>query len=713
MDIFSTPFATKAKDYSSFQKRSCWSYCLITALLFLLGIPVAWTQIQVTNCPPDRTVDCVHNVLPEPHLFIVESSCSINNEINVIGPQVLGTPNCPSTQYTFTYTITDDCGQVGICQQTYLLENEPPELIVPNEICVIECPEDPAMIVNSFNNFAANAVVNTSCIGLDPVITNNFDPNNFNSVDCSTSVFAIPNVRQAQVVTFIATDLCGRTSTGEMLILVVDNTPPTIEGEPYLTIRECDDLIQSEYDAWIADNLSNLTATDACGEVTWSYSPASPNEGPWINGYAITHVVFTATDECGNEASKDIHFKLKNNLPPTWVGTLEDLTVDCADPIPSFTTPEFVNSCGTTTLTFEDVTTPGDCLNEFSITRTWTVTDNCEGINTTAQTLFVVDTTPPVAPPAPEDIAVQCEEDIPAPVNLTAMDDCAGEITASPSAEITPGDCANQFVMVRTWIFEDGCGNSVSVSQTITVNDTTAPEAPAAPADLSLACANEIPPAESLTAMDNCDGSIEVDAQIQILPQNCPNKFTEIRTWVFEDECGNSTSISQTIVVNDSIPPLAINVPEDKVISCEEPVEFGPAPTWEDNCGGPIGPMSFEDNTIPGDCPNEFSITRTWSVVDDCGILGTASQTITVIDETAPDFTTVPPTQIVECGETPVFETPTAEDNCGAVELTFEDLSTPAPSCEEAVTWIRLWTATDECGNSAQLQTEILILPDT
>ncbi|MEM9822264.1 MAG: hypothetical protein AAF985_14370, partial [Bacteroidota bacterium] len=118
----------------------------------------------LTLVPPDRTINCAYNAIPEPHLFDADTECGLSVDLTVGDPVYAGTINCPGATIQFTYTATDECGRTATHIQTYTIDNEGPELIVPNEICIIECPEDPAMIINSFNNFAANAIVNTSCI---------------------------------------------------------------------------------------------------------------------------------------------------------------------------------------------------------------------------------------------------------------------------------------------------------------------------------------------------------------------------------------------------------------------------------------------------------------------------------------------------------------------------------------------------------------------
>ena len=153
---------------------------------------------------------------------------------------------------------------------------------------MIDCSFGADEIIESFQWYADHAMVNTNCDGLPPTISDNFNPNTFVHVNCNANQFSIPNVKSFQTVVFTASDPCGATSSCTRTVVIVDNAGPVIEGEPYLTIRECDDLVQSEYDAWIQDNLYKMSITDACGGATWSHTPESPNQETWINGYALS-----------------------------------------------------------------------------------------------------------------------------------------------------------------------------------------------------------------------------------------------------------------------------------------------------------------------------------------------------------------------------------------------------------------------------------------
>ena len=55
------------------------------------------------------------------------------------------------------------------------------------------------------------------------------------------------------------------------------------------------------------------------------------------------------------------------------------------------------------------------------------------------------------------------------------LDNC-GEVTIEEVSETTAGDCAGSYTITRTFTATDDAGNSTSATQTITVQDTTAPE---------------------------------------------------------------------------------------------------------------------------------------------------------------------------------------------------------------------------------------------
>ena len=86
--------------------------------------------------------------------------------------------------------------------------------------------------------------------------------------------------------------------------------------------------------------------------------------------------------------------------------------------------------------------------------------------------------------------------------------------------------------------------------------------------------------------------------------------------------------------------------------------------TATDNCGDVT--ITVEEETTPGACAGDYVITRTFTATDDCGNATSATQTITIIDTTAPVIT-LPEDYEVECELDLVYEEATATDLCSAV----------------------------------------------
>jgi hypothetical protein len=104
--------------------------------------------------------------------------------------------------------------------------------------------------------------------------------------------------------------------------------------------------------------------------------------------------------------------------------------------------------------------------------------------------------------------------------------------------------------------------------------------------------------------------------------------------------------------------------------------------------------------TVTNNAPNPFAVGAnivTWTGEDAQGRVGTATQTVTVVDTTDPIFTFVPPdVSMNNCGPAPLG-LPTATDDCaGTVGFTNN-----APASFPVGTTIVTWTASDASGNTA------------
>jgi hypothetical protein len=133
---------------------------------------------------------------------------------------------------------------------------------------------------------------------------------------------------------------------------------------------------------------------------------------------------------------------------------------------------------------------------------------------------------------------------------------------------------------------------------------------------------------------------------------------------------GNVTNASQVINVVDTTPPVISALPGPSTIQCSGTPTWT-TPTATDNCGTPT--LTFTTVTTPGSCPNQYTLTRTWTATDACGNVTNASQVFNVVDTTPPVISALPAPTTVQCSGTPTWTTPTATDNCGTPTLTFAD----------------------------------------
>ena len=313
------------------------------------------------------------------------------------------------------------------------------------------------------------------------------------------------------------------------------------------------------------------------------------------------------------------------------------------------------------------------------------------------------DTNAPVFTP-PANISVQCDGDVPAPnpASLSVIDNTDPSPTVTYVSDVTNGTCPK--IITRTYRATDWFGNSNSVAQFITVQDTTPP---------TITCSNrvvQIGTAWSFTAplaTDNC-GTANVSPWSTVTNMACGKTFTATRVWLAADACGNSTTCTQTVAVVDTIAPT-LTSPPDVTVPCLAGV---PAPNF---AGGSVSDPGDANPVVlwAGDLSagtNPVVITRTYRATDACGNTNTSTQKITIYDA-APPTLICGTNQLVEAGTAWNFIAPGTNDNCGTVTLTVLSTVTNA-LCGTTFTASRAWVAQDSVGNSTTC-TQVVTVVDT
>src|SRR6185503_6996825 len=286
--------------------------------------------------------------------------------------------------------------------------------------------------------------------------------------------------------------------------------------------------------------------------------------------------------------------------------------------------------------------------------------------DTVSQSITVADTiAPSIVCAGPR--TIECPA-TPSFADPTVSDACDANPTVTFADSSAPGTCPQSTVYTRTWTATDHCGNHASCSQSITVVDTTAPNIVCAgPRTIECPATPTFP---APTVSDACDPGPTVTFADSSAPGTCPQSTVYTRTWTATDHCGNHASCSQSITVVDTTAP-SIVCAGPQTIECPATPTF-PAPTVNDACD-PSPTVTFADSSAPGTCPQSTVITRTWTATDHCGNHASCSQSITVVDTTAPNIVCAGP-RTIECPATPTFPAPTVSDACDAnPTVTFAD----------------------------------------
>ncbi len=143
------------------------------------------------------------------------------------------------------------------------------------------------------------------------------------------------------------------------------------------------------------------------------------------------------------------------------------------------------------------------------------------------------------------------------------------------------------------------------------------------PLNKTVAC-DAVPPAlnvgTQIIAVDNCDATIQLIMVEDDYSFDCLTDTTFTRTWFTVDDCGNTTTLVESYVLLDTVPPT-FTVPDNVTIVCNANKDdlniTGDVLDEMDNCSE-IVVMNYVDdiNNVMG-CNGH--IIRTWSASDGCG----------------------------------------------------------------------------------------------
>jgi len=469
-------------------------------------------------------------------------------------------------------------------------------------------------------------------------------------------------------------DLIPVNVTGDV-ITVVDIVAPAITTCPVtLTVEGCNSsavtnpIFSESFANSTFDEFSGVpnsgVATDACSIVTVIYQDVAAGTCP-----LVVSRTWMVLDGAGNTASCVQTINIDDTVAPTITGMIAATTVEGCDATAAPAAVTTVSALETLGLSISDACTTDSSLVVASsdasmgtcpivVSRTYTVTDACGNTSTYTQTINVDDNTAPAITGMIAATTVEGCDATAAPAAVTTVsaletlglsisDACTTDSSlVVASSDASMGTCP--IVVSRTYTVTDACGNTSTYTQTINVDDNTAPaitgmiaattvegcDATAAPAAVTTVSALET---LGLSISDACttDSSLVV-ASSDASVGTCP--IVVSRTYTVTDACGNTSTYTQTINVNDTLPPVLI-APDDLILDCGDLADPSAASaavsdwlnsaTATDDCD--LEPLVTNAGAAQLDLCTAGPHTVTWTAVDACNNTVTSTRTITII----------------------------------------------------------------------------------
>ncbi len=363
-------------------------------------------------------------------------NCSAGGVVTGVAGDV--TTNGCNQSRTYTFNVTDACGNSAtasvVVSRTY--DVTAPVIAAPADYVLPGCnPEWPASIEAAWtDNCSAGGIV----IGVaDSTITD----------ECA----------QSRTYLFIITDDCGNSSYATTTITRFFNeAAPVIIPVADYTLPGCNQEWPVLTTQWTSNCSGGGNVTGVAGEVV-------------TNGCTQTRVyTFTVNDDCGLPATASTTVTRTYDVTAPVIAAPADFALElCNQEWPASIEAAWTDNCSAGGIVIGvagDVTTDG-CSQ--SRTYTFNVTDAC-GNNSTASVVVsrTYDSEEPVLLNCPEDVVLECNEDVPTPAVVTATDNCMGEIEPIFEEfifghEPTPGAISDCKLITPTRPANNPCGYPV------------------------------------------------------------------------------------------------------------------------------------------------------------------------------------------------------------------------------------------------------------
>ncbi len=394
---------------------------------------------------PNLSFNCIGDV-PAPNVLDVQNEADNSGNVPTVTfvSDVSDGNSCPEV-ITRTYRVTDDCGNYIDVVQTITINVTAGPVLPPNDGSTVECiaaavqPPAPVVTDQCGNN-------------LTPVVVASADP----------------VCEGVKTFDFTYTDCAGNSATYTYTYTIDLTTSPVVPANDASTVECIADAVQP----------AAPVVVDQCGNTINPVITSSVD--PVCEG--IKTYNFTYTDCAGNSSVYTYTYTVDLTTSPLVPANGSEI-VQCITDVYVPTAPAVTDQCGNNIVPVMTENADPVCVGDKIYTFTYT---DCAGnVSIYTYTFSINDNTPPTASnPAP--ISVPGSMDVPAPdvnVVIDEADNCTVNPTVTWVSDVSDGNVCNGEIITRTYSVTDDCGNSILVTQEITIL-ATYPPIDAGPDDL-------------------------------------------------------------------------------------------------------------------------------------------------------------------------------------------------------------------------------------
>ncbi|MEO1623538.1 MAG: HYR domain-containing protein [Bacteroidota bacterium] len=419
---------------------------------------------------------------------------------------------------------------------------------------------------------------------------------------------------------------------------------------------------------------SDLTVEYALSGATTVARKGGSDAGVETYGKGTTVVTYYVTDAVGNTGSCTFNVTVVDNEAPVLSSNPSDMTVEC-DNVPDAAVLTATDNCDAVTVGFSESTSAGSCPDNYTITRTWSATDESGNSTAHTQVITVEDTTDP------EFLSVNVDGNDES-VSSTGLSltfdndfgDCGRNVILRVNENNVTDNCTSDGFRFRysidggtptpyttvqadasqnfpvgttmvTFFALDSCGNEGSVDVTVTIVDADEPQ---------VACLNlnrNLPANGPLTVsgidfinpfgtFDNCTDLADLTIRINgDSTFDCSNIGVNMIDIQVIDEAGNVGSCTATLNIQETFDPVAVCQDITVQLDASGSVTVTGADLdggSSDNCPGTLSFLINGVSSIDYNCGDVGTFAVTMTVTDQAGNSDDCTAMVTVEDNVAP-----------------------------------------------------------------------------